>query len=284
MSNNDKEHFREHSPFYFPLEVTPRRGRLPIPREDYENKPSGDIFGKIQDAGMKWNPEEVNQSEFLIMSTAGGLKDGDETLALGMHSGHFELGDAAKVAASAFKSHSTKPYYVSVSDPCDGRTQGTTGMMNSLAYRNHAATVLGDLRRSLPNRKGVMGIATCDKGLPAMMMALANESDLPTIIMPGGVTLIAKGIKDLGSVQSLPSLVSHKEISLEEAQSQGCAACGTPGGGCHFLGTAATSQVIAEALGMALPHSALAPSGGKIWYALAEDTAIALINLAKQNL
>jgi dihydroxyacid dehydratase/phosphogluconate dehydratase len=117
-----------------------------------------------------------------------------------------------------------------------------------------------------------------------MMMALANESNLPTIIMPGGVTLIAKGIKDLGSVQSLPSLVSHGEISLEEAQAQGCASCGTPGGGCHFLGTAATSQVIAEALGMALPHSALAPSGGKIWYALAEDSAIALVNLAKNNI
>ena len=228
MSNHDKDHFQEHSPFYFPLEVTPRKGRLPIPREDYENKPSGDIFGKIQDAGMKWHHEDVNQSEFLIMSTAGGLKNGEETLALGMHSGHFELGDAAKVAARAFKNHLTKPYYVSVSDPCDGRTQGTTGMMNSLAYRNHAATVLGDLRRSLPNRKGIMGIATCDKGLPAMMMALANERDLPTIIMPGGVTLIAKGIKDLGSVQSLPSLVSHKEISLEEAQSQGCASCGRP--------------------------------------------------------
>jgi putative YjhG/YagF family dehydratase len=157
-------------------------------------------------------------------------------------------------------------------------------MMNSLAYRNHAATVLGDLRRSLPNRRGVMGIATCDKGLPAMMMALANESDLPTIIMPGGVTLIAKGIRDLGSVQSLPSLVSHQEITLEEAQSQGCASCGTPGGGCHFLGTAATAQVVAEALGMALPHSALAPSGSKIWYALAEDTAIALVNLAQSNI
>ena len=284
MSNKDKEHFQENSPFYFPLEVTPRKGRLPISREDYENKPSGDIFGKIQDAGMRWNHIDVNQSEFLIMSTAGGLKNGEETLALGMHSGHFELGDAAKVAASAFKSRSTKPYYVSVSDPCDGRTQGTTGMMNSLAYRNHAATVLGDLRRSLPNRKGVMGIATCDKGLPAMMMALANEADLPTIIMPGGVTLIAKGIKDLGSVQSLPSLVSHREISLAEAQSQGCASCGTPGGGCHFLGTAATSQVVAEALGMALPHSALAPSGGKIWYALAEDSALALVNLAENNI
>lgn len=283
MSTDDKEHFQKNSPFYFPLEVTPRDGRLPISREEYERLPSGDIFGKIQDAGMRWDHEEINQAEFLIMSTAGGLKNGDETIALGMHSGHFELGDAAKVAANAFKIRSTKPYYVSVSDPCDGRTQGTTGMMNSLAYRNHAATVLGDLRRSLPNRKGVMGIATCDKGLPAMMMALANEPELPTIIMPGGVTLIAKGIKDLGSVQSLPSLVSHGEVSLEEAQSHGCASCGTPGGGCHFLGTAATSQVIAEALGMALPHSALAPSGGKIWYALAEDSAIALLNLAKNN-
>ena len=157
MSQNDKEHFQENSPFYFPLEVTPRKGRLPLLREDYENKPSGDIFGKIQDAGMMWNHEDVNQAEFLIMSTAGGLKDGEDTLALGMHSGHFELGDAAKVAAGAFKNRSAKPYYVSVSDPCDGRTQGTTGMMNSLAYRNHACHSIGRFKTLLTQSKRCHG-------------------------------------------------------------------------------------------------------------------------------
>ena len=68
------------------------------------------------------------------------------------------------------------PFAGYCSDPCDGRTQGTTGMMDSLAYRNDAATVLRRLVRSLPTRKGVIGVATCDKGLPAMMIALAGDA------------------------------------------------------------------------------------------------------------
>jgi len=74
-----------------------------------------------------------------------------------------------------------------VSDPCDGRTQGTAGMMDSLPYRNDAAIVFRRLIRSLPRRKGVLGIATCDKGLPAM--AQAGSHDLACVLVPGGVTL-----------------------------------------------------------------------------------------------
>ena len=65
------------------------------------------------------------------------------------------------------------PFAAACTDPCDGRTQGTRGMMDSLPYRNDAALVLGRLIRSLPTRRGVMGVATCDKGLPAMMQAVA---------------------------------------------------------------------------------------------------------------
>src|SRR5947207_563535 len=79
------------------------------------------------------------------------------------------------------------------SDPCDGRTQGTTGMFDSLAYRNDASIVMRRLIRSLPTAKGVIGIATCDKGLPATMLALAGSRRLPGVIVPGGVTLPALG-------------------------------------------------------------------------------------------
>ena len=68
-----------------------------------------------------------------------------------------------------------------------GRTRSTTGMMDSLPYRNDAATMLRRLMRSLPTRKGVLGVATCDKGLPAMMMALASAGPLPGVLVPGGV-------------------------------------------------------------------------------------------------
>jgi dihydroxyacid dehydratase/phosphogluconate dehydratase len=82
---------------------------------------------------------------------------------------------------------------------------------------------------------------------------------LPGVIVPGGVPLPARDAEDAGQVQSLGARFAHDLVSLDYAAEMGCRACGSSGGGCQFLGTAATSQVIAEALGLALPHSALAP-------------------------
>jgi putative YjhG/YagF family dehydratase len=135
------------------------------------------------------------------------------------------------------------------------------------------------LIRSLPTASGVLGIATCDKGLPATMLALAGTKDLPGVIVPGGVTLPARGAEDAGQVQSLGARFTHDLISLDYAADMGCRACGSSGGGCQFLGTAATSQVVAEALGLALPHSALAPSGEPVWLELASRSAAALRRL-----
>jgi putative YjhG/YagF family dehydratase len=131
----------------------------------------------------------------------------------------------------------------------------------------------------LPTASGVLGVATCDKGLPAMMMALAGSGRLPGVIVPGGVTLPAAGAEDAGRVQSLGARFARDMISLDYAREMGCRACGSSGGGCQFLGTAATSQVVAEALGMALPHSALAPSGEPVWLELGSRSAIALRRL-----
>ena len=153
-------------------------------------------------------------------------------------------------------------------------------MFDSLPYRNDAAMTMRRLIRSLPRRSGVMGIATCDKGLPATMLALAGTRDLPGIIVPGGVTLPAVGAEDAGKVQSIGARYAHGLISVDDAADMGCRACGTPGGGCQFLGTAATSQVVAEAFGMSLPHSALAPSGEPVWLDMARRSARALVRLA----
>src|SRR5213078_4814419 len=142
-------------------------------------------------------------------------------------------------------------------------------MLDSLPYRNDAAVVFRRLIRSLPTRRGVLGVATCDKGLPAMLLALAGTPDLPTILVPGGVTLLAEDAEDTGKVQTLATRFAREEITLEHAADMGCRACGSPGGGCQFMGTAATSQVVAEALGLALPHAALAPSGAPVWFELA---------------
>jgi xylonate dehydratase len=234
---------------------------------------------------MGWSPADLGKDEYLILSTQGGIRAEDGSpIALGYHTGHYEVGLLAQAAASEFKQHNAIPFAGFVSDPCDGRTQGTAGMMDSLAYRNDAATVLRRLIRSLPTRRGVLGIATCDKGLPAMMIALAAQKSLPCVIVPGGVTLLPEQGEDAGKIQSLGARFAHGLITLEEASDLGCRACASPGGGCQFLGTAATSQVVAEALGLAVTHSALAPSGQEIWLDVAKRSARALMGLSTQNL
>lgn len=257
-------------------------GSLPLTDELLRHAPSGDLFGWSQNVGMGWNPAELGRKEFLVLSTHGGLRaDDGSPVALGYHSGHWEVGLLVKAAAEELRRLRCVPFAGAVTDPCDGRTQGTPGMMDSLPYRNDAATVFRRLIRSLPTRAGVLGVATCDKGLPAMMMALAGASDLPAVLVPGGVMLAGEaGTEDTGKVQSIGARYAHGEITLEQAAEAGCHACASPGGGCQFLGTAATSQVVGEALGLSLPHSALAPSGQPVWLDMARRSARALVNLA----
>ena len=260
-------------------------GQLPISEEMLLNEPSGNLFGLTQNAGMGWNPDDAGKAQYLLISTQGGLRAPDgNPIALGYHTGHWEIGLLVRQAAETLREQGVLPFAAACTDPCDGRSQGTTGMFDSLPYRNDAAIVMRRLIRSLPQRQGVMGIATCDKGLPAAMLALAGCSDLPGIIVPGGVTLPAVDAEDAGAVQTIGARFAHNMIDRDYAATMGCRACGSPGGGCQFLGTAATAQVVAEALGMALPHSALSPSGEPIWLDLAHRSALALLRLRAGNL
>jgi xylonate dehydratase len=260
-------------------------GSLPISEEMLLNEPSGNLFGLTQNVGMGWNPDDVGRPQYLIISTQGGLRDADGTpLALGYHTGHWEIGLLVHQAAKTLRDAGMIPFSATVSDPCDGRTQGTVGMFDSLPYRNDAAITMRRLIRSLPTRDGVMGVATCDKGLPAMMVALAGLPELPGIIVPGGVTLPAWSAEDAGHVQTIGARFAHDLISLDYAAEMGCRACGSAGGGCQFLGTAATSQVVAEAFGLSLPHSALAPSGEPVWLDMAHRSALALVQMAAKKI
>ncbi|MDB4982052.1 MAG: Dihydroxy-acid dehydratase, partial [Myxococcales bacterium] len=252
-------------------------GSLPVTADDLVRRPSGDLFGWTQDVGMGLPARELGRPEVLILATCGGVRAPDGTpVALGYHTGHWEIGLLVEEAARALRTGGCIPFAGFVTDPCDGRTQGTTGMFDSLPFRNDAAIVLRRLIRSLPTRQGVIGVATCDKGLPAMMMALAGAPALPAVLVPGGVTLPASDGEDAGKVQTIGARFAHGQLTLEEAADLGCRACGSPGGGCQFLGTAATSQVVAEALGLAVPHSALAPSGQPIWVDVARRSVVAL--------
>ena len=255
-------------------------GQLPFADEFLKTASGGDLFGWTQNAGMGWNPADMRRPNFVILSTQGGIRRPDGSpIALGYHTGHWEVGLLMEQAAGNIALGGGIPFAGFCSDPCDGRTQGTLGMFDSLAYRNDAAIIFRRLVRSLPTAKGVVGVATCDKGLPAMMMALAGLKNLPSILVPGGVTLLSQDTEDLGKIQSIGPRYAHGEISLKEAAEMGCKACGTPGGGCQFLGTAATSQVVGEALGLSLTHSALSPSGAEIWLDLAARSGTAVLAL-----
>ncbi|MBI4218906.1 MAG: YjhG/YagF family D-xylonate dehydratase [Chloroflexi bacterium] len=260
------------------------RGKLPFTPEILTEEPSGNVFGFSQNAGMGWEPSELLRKQFLILSTAGGVRSADgKPIALGYHTGHFELSALVAAAAEEIRSLRGVPFAAFCTDPCDGRTQGTIGMLDSLAYRNDAAIIFRRLARSLPTARGVLGVATCDKGLPAMMMAVAGLPTLPSVIVPGGTTLAPRNGEDAGRIQSIGARFVQGEITLEYAQEMGCRACASPGGGCQFFGTAGTSQAMAEALGLAVTHSALAPSGHPIWHDNVRRSVRALILLEKRG-
>ncbi|TWT59057.1 Dihydroxy-acid dehydratase [Thalassoglobus neptunius] len=260
------------------------KGELPLNDQMLLDLPSGDLFGMTQNAGMGWDPNQLLRDQVLILSTMGGIRAEDgRPIALGYHTGHWEVGLLMREAAEELSRNECLPFAAYVSDPCDGRSQGTTAMMDSLAYRNDAAVVMKRLIRSLPTRKGVIGVATCDKGLPAAMMAIAAQHHLPCVIVPGGVTLPPTEGEDAGKVQTIGARFAHGEIDLRTAAEMGCKACGSAGGGCQFLGTAATSQVVSEALGLSLPHTALAPSGQPVWVDAATRSAQALVNMIAEG-
>ncbi len=115
-------------------------GKLPITPEMLLAQPSGNLFGLTQNAGMGWETSRLLDPEFLILSTHGGLRGQDGSpIALGFHTGHWEVGLLVAEAARELRHLHAVPFAGACTDPCDGRTQGTAGMLDSLPYRNDAA-------------------------------------------------------------------------------------------------------------------------------------------------
>ncbi|MFW6354643.1 MAG: YjhG/YagF family D-xylonate dehydratase, partial [Verrucomicrobiota bacterium] len=104
-------------------------GRLPVSEAALRDEPSGNLFGLTQNAGMGWRAAEIGREPFLIVSTAGGLRAPDGTpIALGYHTGHWEIDLLVRAAAETLREEGVLPFSATCSDPCDGRTQGTVGM------------------------------------------------------------------------------------------------------------------------------------------------------------
>ena len=171
----------------------------------------------------------------------------------------------------------------SVTDPCDGRTQGTTGMMDSLPYRNDAAIVFRRLIRSLPTRRGVLGVATCDKGLPAMMMALAAHAR--SALRAGARrrdAAAARTARTPARSSRIGARFAHGEITLERGGRAGLPRLR------HRRAAAASSSAPRPRRRWSARRSAcrcrtraLAPSGQPIWLDMARRSARALVRAGR---
>src|SRR5580658_7425555 len=105
------------------------QGFIPLTPEMLLTQPSGNLFGLSQNAGMGWGAERLLDPEFLILSTHGGVRAADGTpIALGFHTGHWEVGLLVEEAARELRSNHAIPFAGACTDPCDGRSQGTDGM------------------------------------------------------------------------------------------------------------------------------------------------------------
>ncbi len=157
-------------------------------------------------------------------------------------------------------------------------------MFDSLPYRNDAAIVMRRLIRSLPTRQGVLAVATCDKGLPAAMIALAGCKDIPGVIVPGGVTLPPTSGEDTAKVQTIGARYAHGEITLEEASEAGCRAAVVQAVVASSWVPQQQVKLLLKSLGLTVPHAALAPSGQSVWLDMARYSAEALMDLARKKL
>ena len=255
-------------------------GRLPLTEDLLRHSPSGDAFGMSQDAGMGWEPSDPADRQYVILSTLGGLRA--TTMARrspsGYHTGHWEVGLAVRAAAEEVRRLGGVPYAGDCSDPATAAPRHARHVRQPRLSQRRGLG-LRRLARSIPNARGVMGVATCDKGLPAMMMALAGLRRLPVRDRAGRGDASADARGGRRDDPDDGRALRAGRITLEEAAESGCRACARPVVACQFLGTAATLQVVGEALGMVLPHSALAPSGQPIWLDMARRSARALVAL-----
>ena len=261
-------------------------GRLPLTEEMLRERPSGDVFGLSQNAGMGWKPAEAGRKQFLILSTQGGMRAADgQPIALGYHTGHWEIGLLVQAAAEEFRGCGTIPFAGFCSDPCDGRTQGTTGMFDSLPYRNDAAVMFRRLARSLPlarrragHRHLRQGPARDDDGGGGVGRSAVRGRPRRRHAAAGGGRGRRHGA-DAGA-RVLPT----GWFRWRRPPSWAAAPAPRPAAAASFWARRRPRRWWARRWGCRLPHSALAPSGQAVWLDMARRSARALVGWTSAEL
>ncbi len=196
--------------------------------------------------GTGWQMEDLSKPQILIESTAGDSHPGSghlKNLVQEVRRGILEAGGYGA------------RYYCT--DICDGESQGTDGINFSLVSREMIANMIEIHAMATPFDAGVY-LASCDKGMPANLMGLLRV-DIPAVVVPGGVMNAGPEMLTLEQLGMYSAKFARGEIDeakLNWAKKNACPGCGA----CSFIGTASTMQIMAEALGLALPGSALLPA------------------------
>ena len=196
--------------------------------------------------GSGWSIEDLDKPQVIIESTAGDSHPGS--------AGLFELVEEVRAGVAEAGGHGARYF---CTDICDGEAQGHDGINYSLPSRDAIANMIEIHAKATPFDAGVF-VASCDKGLPANLMAL-GRINIPSIVVTGGVMDAGPDLLTLEQLGAISARYERGEISHEElmfAEHNACPSCGA----CSFMGTASTMQVTAEALGLALPGSALLPA------------------------
>jgi len=196
--------------------------------------------------GMGWTPEDLEKPQILVESTFGDS-----------HPGSAHLLPLVNEAVRGVREAGGKASRFFVTDICDGQAQGHDGMNYSLASRDMIANMVEIHNGATPFDAGVF-IASCDKGLPGLLMGI-GRTNLPAVVVTGGVMEAGPDLLTLEQIGTYSAMYRRGEITRERFawyQRHACPSCGA----CSFMGTAGTMQVMSEALGLALPGSALLPA------------------------
>lgn len=220
--------------------------------------------------GMGWTTEDLKKPQIMVESTYGDSHPG---------SAHLDL--LINEAEKAIREHNGKAAKYFTTDMCDGQAQGHDGMNYSLVSREYIADMIEIQAMATPFDAGVF-IASCDKGLPGNLKALARLN-MPSIVITGGIMAAGPNMLTLEQLGTYSARFERGEITEKElcfAKENACPSCGA----CSFMGTASTMQVTAEALGLTLPGSALLPATSPDLLTKAYKTGIRAIELAKEGL
>jgi len=220
--------------------------------------------------GMNWTEEDLAKPQVLVDSAYG----------MG-HPGTFHFRELIEEVSNGVYEAGGKPGVFAVSDICDGVIQATAGMSYSLVSRDVMAAMVEIHALGHPH-DGMVLISGNDKSVPAHLLAIAR-CDLPAIHLPGGTQLNAPDYVTSDQMWPMGAEVERGELprqELEAAQRNACPTCGA----CQFMGSASTGQVLAEALGLALPGSALTPAPLTRLLRYARASGKQLVTLIEENL